>query len=757
MKRKIWVILLAALLLLSLAPASLADPLPEGSVEINSANFKDVYFRQYLINNFSPSVSGSTYYFTSDAVKAIKEISCSSLSITSLSGIEKFTELTSLDCHQNNIESLDLSSNTKLKTLDCSGNGMLALNVGTCVNLETINCSSNKLLSLDTSRMTKLHTLNASANEITLIDLTPNTALKTLQIGSNKLSTLNVAALSDLETLDCGSNSLTVLNVSACTNLKKLNCSDNPLTALDLVSNTKLEELDCSGTSLESLNLEKNTKLKTLDASITSLTSLDLSANTKLVSADCSNSPIATLSLGYNGDVTMLNCKNTALNAIDLSKLTKLEILNVAGTQLTALNTEKNTALKDLNCSGSKMAALDLSKNTALNVLDCSKTELSELDLSKNTALNVLDCSKNHLVMLDLSANTALTSTKQDGQTYPRSLLGTVSGTTYKFDLTKVLPLAEIAKVTLVDGSLTLDYTTGMITLPVAVTEIKYRYATGFGSEILEVTIPTTFDSAANAIMLNASNPPTGSSAEVDGVTYPIVQGRILLPEGMEGKVITQYTYNDAAALDHGKYPIGMKVWFVKNINDVPTAVYMPDLDNILQYMGSSIRITGIKGIRMITGIPSSKRESLIKGNLSGLKLLEYGTIVAWKTALGGKDLNHTTKLAGNYAYRYDKTTKKTLMDAVFEKSGGLVKYTNVLTFDDMAKCIPDLTMRPYMTVMDEAEEEYVIYGGSVVRSIGFIAYQNRNAFKAGTDAYKYIWEIIHAVYGTAYDAEYQP
>ena len=39
---------------------------------------------------------------------------------------------------------------------------------------------------------------------------------------------------------------------------------------------------------------------------------------------------------------------------------------------------------------------------------------------------------------------------------------------------------------------------------------------------------------------------------------------------------------------------------------------------------------------------------------------------------------------------------------------------------------------------------------------IGYIAYQNRNAFKSTSAAYKYIWEIIHAVYGNLYDDEYK-
>ena len=48
------------------------------------------------------------------------------------------------------------------------------------------------------------------------------------------------------------------------------------------------------------------------------------------------------------------------------------------------------------------------------------------------------------------------------------------------------------------------------------------------------------------------------------------------------------------------------------------------------------------------------------------------------------------------------------------------------------------------------------LYGAVLKRSIGYIAYQNRAAFRPGTAAYGFIWDMIHAAYGTAYDAEYK-
>ena len=54
---------------------------------------------------------------------------------------------------------------------------------------------------------------------------------------------------------------------------------------------------------------------------------------------------------------------------------------------------------------------------------------------------------------------------------------------------------------------------------------------------------------------------------------------------------------------------------------------------------------------------------------------------------------------------------------------------------------------RAYIVHMDADDNTVTLYGGCVSRSIGYIAYQNRDTFKPGTAAYEYVWGIIKAVY----------
>ena len=92
----------------------------------------------------------------------------------------------------------------------------------------------------------------------------------------------------------------------------------------------------------------------------------------------------------------------------------------------------------------------------------------------------------------------------------------------------------------------------------------------------------------------------------------------------------------------------------------------------------------------------------------------------------------------------------------MFANKGDLTQYTNVLVGFNLDQCKEDLAMRPYIILENAEGEQFTIYGGTIYRSIGYVAYQNRNAVKPGTAAYNFVWEIIHHVYGDQYDSDYK-
>ena len=225
----------------------------------------------------------------------------------------------------------------------------------------------------------------------------------------------------------------------------------------------------------------------------------------------------------------------------------------------------------------------------------------------------------------------------------------------------------------------------------------------------------------------------------IDGEKEPINTSggsHILLPK--EAGLLTTYTYKQNDSGDD--YPIGMRVYRFQREDTGVTLTEITEFENLLNYAGCSIRLSGKKGIRMITGISQTKRSALkSKAGLSGYTLEEYGTVVM--RGVGTPTLENSQK--HNYAYKKGKA------DPIFSRVDGMIQYTNVLVGFSLEDCAKDLVLRPYIKLKDMTTGETVtLYGGCVSRSIGYVAKQNENTYQPGTAGYKYVHEIIDAVYG---------
>ena len=275
--------------------------------------------------------------------------------------------------------------------------------------------------------------------------------------------------------------------------------------------------------------------------------------------------------------------------------------------------------------------------------------------------------------------------------------------------------------------------------------EDKFVWPAGGVTVSLDFTVP--------------GNAPT--QACIDGWTAPLAvddSGRASITIPSPGaKIITLATYNMASSDQNDMYPTHLYVWSFQfdTAQQSYVAARIEGLDDMLQYAGCSIRIVGEKGIRMITGVPQSTRSALIGSGVTfggkTWKLEEYGTVIAFDSVLNGADVTRDNTRFQNYAY--SKTNGK---DPIFSQSDGVTKYTNVLTGFTNDQCAESIAMRPYLVLKARDGETVTIYGGTVHRSIGYIAWQNRNAFDSGTAAYAYVWGIIHYVYGDQFDADFE-
>ncbi len=233
------------------------------------------------------------------------------------------------------------------------------------------------------------------------------------------------------------------------------------------------------------------------------------------------------------------------------------------------------------------------------------------------------------------------------------------------------------------------------------------------------------------------------TTVTVDGKEYPIEEMNgtryVNLPE--TGDLLTIYSFKDGTpAGSCTNYPIGMQVFRITRQEGGAKAEEITEFANLLNYAGCSIRLTGTKGIRMITGIGENARTALTGARgLGGYTLEEYGTVVM--RGVGTPTLENSK--SHNFAYKKGKA------DPIFSRANGMIQYTNVLVGFGLEDCKDTLTLRPYIKLRDMTTGETVtLYGGCVSRSIGYIAKQNENTYKPGTAGYKYIHEIIDAVYG---------
>ena len=280
----------------------------------------DANFKAYLVGNTSINSNMDSEIQVSEAAAYTGWISCASLGISDMTGIEAFPLITKLYCQFNTFTTLDISQNTALTLIQCGSGNLNALTVS------------------------------------------PNSALKNFNCTAGNLSALDVSQFPGLEILACAGNNLITLNVTQNTSLKNLYCKDNNLTTLDLSQNTVLEYLNCSENNFSSIDVSDNTALIQLNVGMNNLSSIDVSQNTALIGLTCFHNNIVTLDLSQNLALENLLCLDNDLYHLDLSNNTALTYLNCQSNNLTALNLK--------NISTTTLTAFVVSLNPNLTCIE---------------------------------------------------------------------------------------------------------------------------------------------------------------------------------------------------------------------------------------------------------------------------------------------------------------------------------------------------------------------------------------------------
>jgi hypothetical protein len=226
--------------------------------------------------------------------------------ITSLEGLDAFTNLRELRFYANNLLSLDLSA---------------------LINLELLQCSS--------------------ATSLQSIEFNSNPNLKYINLNSINISHLDLSGLPNLERLGCNSN-ITSLDVSGDSSITSLVIFSTNLSAItgiqDLIA---LDGMDLFNTVMPSLDLSLNQQLREVNLEGNSqMTSIIMGDQTNLTALHCNNNAnLAQVVVGYAPQLIAFSCMNTGVTSLDLSLCPALTVVGLGSNPLQYLNLKNGSSL----------------------------------------------------------------------------------------------------------------------------------------------------------------------------------------------------------------------------------------------------------------------------------------------------------------------------------------------------------------------------------------------------------------------------
>ncbi|MBE9488119.1 MAG: Ig-like domain-containing protein, partial [Bacteroidetes bacterium] len=255
-------------------------------------HFQDDVFREVLLNKYHGiDVSGDNEISKSEAKDYTGEINVDGVGITSLDGIQYFTNITTISCNKNNINgSLDFSNNTLLENISCFTNNLSSINVSNNIKLINFVCANNILESINIEGNPDLDTFICAQNRLKTLDVSFNLKLTNLNCNVNpQLNEINLNSNDELLGLECSGTNISVLDLSGNLKLTDLGIGNTPIENIDLAYNVKLKHLSCTESEIGELNLESNLLLANLECSGTRIRSLNLKNNVALIVLKCSN------------------------------------------------------------------------------------------------------------------------------------------------------------------------------------------------------------------------------------------------------------------------------------------------------------------------------------------------------------------------------------------------------------------------------------------------------------------------------------
>ena len=315
---------------------------------INEDNFPDANFCDYVSSNFD---SNHDLFLTTEERYAVTAINVDGKSISSLQGVELFTNLTKLECNNNNLQTLDIRYNKALKEL---------------------HCSQNKLTELNVKNNQKLIVLSCFDNQLTELKLSWNTELENLSCGRNKLTSLSVKNNANLVTLDIEGNSITgIAMTDLVASLPNRTSTGDGVFRVSNSENTTDNEMTWN--QVYRATYKGWQVMHWIGDGWVSYPGSDA------IEINETNFPDEKFR-AYVGQESIDTNQDGFLNPQEIADVTEIDVYNKGISDLTGIGIF--TALTKLNCDDNSLTSLDVSNNTALEILCCYRNAIRGTDMT---------------------------------------------------------------------------------------------------------------------------------------------------------------------------------------------------------------------------------------------------------------------------------------------------------------------------------------------------------------------------------------
>ena len=310
-------------------------------------NIPDANFKAYLVGDPAINTNGDSEISVAEAQAFSGELLINGLSISDLTGIEEFINITRLDCYNNNLTSLDVGNNLALTRLHCAVNQIETLDISANTSITDIQCHNNGVLyqlNIANGNNSNFSYMKAYGNSLSCIQIdagfTPPADAGIYSQGWTKGNTAvygdDCAALNQTVNIpdanfksflvnDSSINlnndtEITMAEAQATTELIMNGIGIADLTGIEAFIN--LTRLDVPNNSLTTIDVSNNLSLTRLHVGFNNLTSLDIRLNTNIDELFCHENSLLDTLLISNGNnsnfIYMKAYNNPSLNCIQV-------------------------------------------------------------------------------------------------------------------------------------------------------------------------------------------------------------------------------------------------------------------------------------------------------------------------------------------------------------------------------------------------------------------------------------------------------